>query len=61
MDVARGRGYQAVCEVLEQYTKQETKTELTEVSQQSWLVDGQFSNHKFNLDRGSPHTQIVLQ
>ena len=50
MDVARGGGEEEVCEVLEQYTKQETRTELTEVSQQLWFVNhcsGQFSSHNY--------------
>ena len=52
LDLARGGGEEDVCEVLEQYTKQETKTELTEVSQQLWFVDhcsGQFSGHKYAI------------
>ena len=50
LDVARGGGYQTVCEVLEQYTRQETKTEPTEVSQLPWFVhhcSGQFSGHNY--------------
>ena len=48
MDVARGVSEEEVCEVLEQYTKQET--ELTEVSQQLWFVNhcsGRFSGHNY--------------
>ena len=62
LDVARGGGYQAVCEVLEQYTKQETMTELTEVSQQLWFVNhccGQFSDH--NYDRTSNEEGLPQQ
>ena len=50
LDVARGGGYQTVCEVLEQYTRQETKIEPTEVSQLPWFVhhcSGQFSGHNY--------------
>ena len=37
MDMARGGGYQDVCQVLEQFTKEET--ELTQVRQQLWFVN----------------------
>jgi hypothetical protein len=37
--MARDRGYQAVCGVLEQHSTQDMKTELTEVSQQLWFVN----------------------
>ena len=52
MDIARGVGEEAVCKVLEQFTKE--KTELTQVRQQLWFVNncnwsGQFGGHNYDL------------
>ena len=67
MDFARGLGYQAVCEVLEQHTKQDTRTEPTEVSQQLWtivvvILVATTMPQKFNCEEGllSQHTLIYI-
>ena len=52
LDMARGCGEEGVREVLQQYTKKETRTELTEVSQQLWFINhciGQFSGQNYAI------------
>ena len=54
LDMARGGGEEAVCEILQQHTKQET--ELTEVSQQLHVVSNHTPPHTHSCTHTHAHT-----